>query len=40
METMAEDRVTINQLPEEMIEKVFEFLKNSDLKTSSLVCKM
>lgn len=39
METGTEDKINFNQLPEEMIEKVFVFLKNEDLKSASLVCK-
>lgn len=40
MESGANTKVDIlNQLPEEIVEKVFEFLDSTDLKNSSLVCK-
>lgn len=39
MEEKSEDKVTVEQLPAEMLLHVFSFLNTGDLKRSALVCK-
>lgn len=39
MESEQEDNVTIDDLPEEVLLKTFEFLKETDLLRSTEVCK-